>query len=195
VKRTASMKRHTKETQIDLSVNLDGTGKATVSTGIEFFDHMLELFAKHAKVDLTLRARGDLKVDYHHTVEDTGIALGTVLKEALGSKAGIRRYGFCLLPMDEALAQVALDLSGRPYLKYDVEYGRKKIVDFDPQLVEEFFYALAVNGGITLHISSLAGKNVHHIFEAVFKGFAKSFEMAVAIDAREKGIPSTKGVL
>ncbi|HRZ86953.1 MAG TPA: imidazoleglycerol-phosphate dehydratase HisB [bacterium] len=195
MKRTASMKRHTKETQIDLSVNLDGTGKATVSTGIEFFDHMLELFAKHAKVDLTLRARGDLKVDYHHTVEDTGIALGTVLKEALGSKAGIRRYGFCLLPMDEALAQVALDLSGRPYLKYDVEYGRKKIVDFDPQLVEEFFYALAVNGGITLHISSLAGKNVHHIFEAVFKGFAKSFEMAVAIDAREKGIPSTKGVL
>lgn len=195
MKRTAQIKRNTKETQIAVKLNLDGAGKCAVSTGIEFMDHMLQLFARHGKIDLELKAKGDLGVDYHHTVEDLGIALGTALKNALGNKAGIRRYGLSLLPMDEALAQVALDISGRPYLVYDVEYGKKKIVNFDPQLIEEFFYAFAINAGVTLHINLLAGKNVHHIFEAVFKGFAKAVEMAVAIDKREKGIPSTKGVL
>jgi imidazoleglycerol-phosphate dehydratase len=195
VKRTAQLKRNTKETQIAVTLNLDGTGKSSVSTGIEFMDHMLQLFARHGKIDLDLKAKGDLGVDYHHTVEDLGIALGTTLKNALGDKAGIKRYGLSLLPMDEALAQIALDISGRPYLVYDVEYGKKKIINFDPQLIEEFFYAFAVNAGVTLHIKLVAGKNVHHIFEAVFKGFAKAVEMAVAIDKREKGIPSTKGVL
>lgn len=195
MKRTAQLKRNTKETQIAVTLNLDGTGKSSVSTGIEFMDHMLQLFARHGKIDLDLKAKGDLGVDYHHTVEDLGIALGTTLKNALGDKAGIKRYGLSLLPMDEALAQIALDISGRPYLVYDVEYGKKKIINFDPQLIEEFFYAFAVNAGVTLHIKLVAGKNVHHIFEAVFKGFAKAVEMAVAIDKREKGIPSTKGVL
>jgi len=195
VKRTAQLKRNTKETQIAVKLNLDGTGKSSVSTGIEFMDHMLQLFARHGKIDLVLKAKGDLGVDYHHTVEDLGIALGTAVKDALGTKAGIRRYGLSLLPMDEALAQVALDISGRPYLVYNVEYGKKKIVNFDPQLIEEFFYAFAINAGVTMHVKLLAGKNVHHIFEAVFKGFAKAVEMAVAVDKREKGIPSTKGVL
>lgn len=195
MKRTAQIKRNTKETQIAVKLNLDGTGKGAVSTGIEFMDHMLQLFARHGKIDLALKAKGDLGVDYHHTVEDLGIALGTALKNALGNKSGIRRYGFSLLPMDEALAQVALDISGRPYLVYDVEYGKKKIVNFDPQLIEEFFYAFVINAGVTMHINLLAGKNVHHIFEAVFKGFAKAVEMAISIDKREKGIPSTKGIL
>ncbi|MDP8262100.1 MAG: imidazoleglycerol-phosphate dehydratase HisB [Candidatus Ancaeobacter aquaticus] len=195
MKRSAQLKRDTRETKIDIKINIDGVGKSSINTGIEFFDHMLELFSRHSKIDLTIRAKGDLGVDHHHTIEDVGITLGKALKKALGTKAGIRRYGHCMLPMDESLVSVALDISNRPFLVYGVDYGKKKIRNFDPQLIEEFLYAFVINSGITLHVSLLYGKNVHHIFEAVFKGLAKAVEMAVGIDKREKGVPSTKGLL
>lgn len=195
MKRAAEIKRDTRETKISVKLDIDGTGKSSIDTGIDFLNHMLELFSKHSKIDTKIKAVGDLKVDHHHTVEDLGISLGKAFKDALGDKVGIKRYGFSILPMDESLAEVALDISGRPYLVYDVEYGKKKIVDFDPQLIEEFFYAFTVNAGVTAHIRLLAGKNVHHMFEAVFKAFAKAIRMAAEFDAREKGVPSTKGVL
>ncbi len=194
-RRTADLKRKTKETDIKLKLNLDGKGSSKISTGIGFFDHMLELFSKHSRTDINLKARGDLRVDEHHTVEDIGICLGQALKKAMGKKEGISRYGFCSLAMDEALASVALDLSGRPYLRYEVKSKRKKIGGFDLQLVEEFFQALVSNAGITLHIELLCGKNPHHIVEAIFKGVARSLAMAVSRSGGATDIPSTKGRL
>lgn len=191
--RKAVVKRKTRETDIKLSVNLDGTGVADVCTGIGIFDHMLELFSKHSHIDLGVAAKGDLQIDAHHTVEDVGICLGDGIKKALGRKEGIARYGFCNLPMDEALASVAVDLSGRPYLRYGVKPGRRKIGGFDLQLIEEFFQAFVNNAGVTLHIDMLSGRNPHHIIEAVFKGVGRALAMAVGRSG--KGIPSTKGRL
>jgi imidazoleglycerol-phosphate dehydratase len=193
--RKAVVKRKTRETDIRLAVNLDGKGAADVCTGIGIFDHMLELFARHSHIDLEIAAKGDLQIDAHHTVEDIGICLGEGIKKALGRKEGIVRYGFCNLPMDEALASVAIDLSGRPYLRYGVKPGRRKIGSFDLQLIEEFFQAFVNNAGVTLHIEMLSGKNPHHIIEAVFKGVARALASAVGRSGREKGIPSTKGRL
>jgi imidazoleglycerol-phosphate dehydratase len=194
-KRKALVKRATRETNITVSLNLDGAGKAEITTGIGFFDHMLELLAKHSLIDMKIRARGDLRVDAHHTVEDVGICLGEALKKALGKKEAIGRYGFFFLPMDEALASVALDLSGRPYLRYAVNPRRKKIGTFDIQLVEEFLSAFVSSAGITLHVDLITGKNLHHIIEAVFKALARALEMAVTVKKRGRGVPSTKGTL
>lgn len=194
-KRTAVITRKTTETDIRVKVNCDGTGTASIDTGIGFLDHMLELFAKHSLIDTAVTARGDLRVDDHHTVEDVGICLGEALKKALGDKAGISRYGYCILPMDEALASVACDLSGRPFLRYEVRSRRKKVGNFDIQLIEEFLQAVVNNAGVTLHVESVTGKNPHHIIEAVFKGIGRSLRMAVNREQREKGIPSTKGKL
>ena len=194
--RKAAIHRHTKETQIDLSLTLDGRGSYAVSTGIRFFDHMLELFAHHGGFDLTLNAKGDLDVDQHHTVEDVGIALGQALVKALGDKRGIVRYADCLLPMDETLTRVALDISARPFLVFNVAFPTEKIGAFDTQLVREFFQALAINAGVTLHIETLYGANSHHIAESCFKGVARALGAAVAIDARQaERVPSTKGAL
>jgi imidazoleglycerol-phosphate dehydratase len=193
--RKATVNRKTLETDIRLQVNLDGTGASRVCTGIGIFDHMLELFSKHSRIDMHLTARGDLQVDAHHTVEDIGICLGEGIKKALGRKEGIVRYGFCNLPMDEALASVAVDLSGRSYLRYEVKMGRRKIGAFDFQLVEEFFQALVNNAGLTLHIELLSGRNPHHIIEAIFKGVARAVAMAISRSGKERGIPSTKGTL
>ncbi|MDD5556732.1 MAG: imidazoleglycerol-phosphate dehydratase HisB [bacterium] len=192
-RRTGEVRRKTRETDIRVRVDLDGGGTADVRTGIGFFDHMLEIFARHARIDLKVVAKGDLHVGQHHTVEDVGISLGEALREALGRKEGIGRYGFFAAPMDEALATVALDLSGRPYLRYGVRTGRRKIAGFDLGLVEEFFRALASSGGITMHVELSSGRNPHHIVEAVFKATARAFRMAVARSGR--GIPSTKGRL
>jgi imidazoleglycerol-phosphate dehydratase len=191
--RVAERKRSTKETEISVRIDLDGTGKAKVSTGIPFFDHMLEQLGRHGGFDLELTARGDLDVDTHHTIEDTGIVLGAAFAEALGDKAGVRRFASCLLPLDEALIQVALDLSGRPYLVYDVDVPSQMIGTFDPQLAEEFFRAFVTSAGITLHLKSLAGKNGHHVLEASFKGVARALRDAVRVEGG--GIPSTKEVL
>lgn len=193
--RTAEVTRTTKETSIQVKLNLDGSGESTISTGIGFMDHMLTLFAKHGNFDLTLTATGDLEVDCHHTMEDMGLALGDAINKALGDKCGIRRYGNFLLPMDETLALVALDLSGRPYLVYDVKPAVAYIKDMDTALFKEFFIALCNKGGINLHIKMLAAGETHHIFEAIFKGFARSLSEAVSIDPRVKGVPSTKGSL
>jgi imidazoleglycerol-phosphate dehydratase len=193
--RKAAVKRKTRETDIKLAINLDGKGAANVCTGIGIFDHMLELFARHSHIDLDITAKGDLEIDAHHTVEDVGICLGDGVKRALGRKEGITRYGFCNLPMDEALASVAIDLSGRPYLRYEVKTGRRKISGFDLQLIEEFFQAFVNNAGATLHVELLSGKNPHHIIEAVFKGVARALATAVSRSGKEKGIPSTKGRL
>ncbi len=193
--RTASVERVTKETGIFVEINLDGEGNSAVSTGIGFMDHMLTLFAKHGNFDLTVKAQGDLDVDCHHTMEDLGLALGECIAKALGDKCGIRRYGNFLLPMDETLSLVALDLSGRPYLVYDVTPAVPFIKDMDTALFREFFTALSVKGGMNLHIRMLAAGETHHIFEAVFKGFARALSEAVSIDPRVKGVPSTKGVL
>jgi imidazoleglycerol-phosphate dehydratase len=194
--RSATITRETKETKISVTLLLDGAGVADVATGVGFFDHMLDQIARHSLIDLTVRAEGDLEVDQHHTVEDVGIALGQALAKALGDKRGIVRYAHCLLPMDEALTRVALDISGRPFLVFNVGFPTEKIGDFDVQLVREFFQAFAVHAGLTLHIETLYGANSHHIVESCFKGVARSLGAAIAIDARQaERIPSTKGAL
>lgn len=194
-KRKTVIKRKTSETDIKLSLNLDGTGKSKINTGIGFMDHMLTLWARHGMFDLDLSAKGDFHVDYHHTAEDIGISLGTAINEALGNKKGIMRYGYSILPMDEALALISLDISGRPYLRYEVKLAQKKIGDFPVNLVEEMFRAIVNKSGMTLHIKLLNGKEAHHAFEAVFKGFSKALNMAVSNNPRNKSIPSTKGLI
>jgi len=193
--RKASAARQTKETKVSVALDLDGTGKSEISTGIGFFDHMLDLFARHGLIDLAVKAEGDLNVDCHHTVEDVGITLGLALKDALGDKSGIRRYGTFFLPMDEALAMVSLDISARPFLVFDAALPSEKIGDFDSEAAEEFFRAFAFNAGITLHMKALAGSNAHHIAEALFKALGRALREAVSLDPREHGVPSTKGVL
>lgn len=194
--RIAEMERKTNETQISLYLNLDGQGKAEIATGCGFLDHMLELFASHAKFDLKVKCKGDLKVDCHHTVEDIGIVLGTCFNEAVGDKRGICRYGSFTLPMDEALIMVALDISGRSYLNYNVAIIADKVGDFDTELGEEFMQAFVRAAKITLHIEQLEGKNAHHILEAIFKATARALRKAVSIDMDSKDeIPSTKGIL
>jgi imidazoleglycerol-phosphate dehydratase len=191
--RSSEQRRATKETTIELSLVVDGGGSASASTGIPFFDHMLEQLGKHGGFDLRIVASGDLDVDLHHTVEDVGIVLGTALKEALGDKAGVRRFASSLVPLDEALVQVALDLSGRPFLVYEVDPVVEWIGTFDPQLAEEFWRALAFAAGVTLHIRSLSGRNGHHVIEASFKGVARALRDAVRVEG--SGVPSTKGTL
>ena len=193
--RTASIERITKETRIKLSINLDGTGQGQICTSVPFLDHMLELFTRHGLFDLTVEARGDIDIDFHHTVEDIGIVLGQAIREALGDKTGIRRYGQATVPMDETLASVALDLSGRPYLVYNVRLPKVKIGEFDVELAREFFQALMSNLGANLHINVMYGENVHHILEACFKATARALDMAVQVDARIDGVMSTKGKL
>ena len=193
--RTASEKRVTKETDIQVKLNLDGRGRSDISTGIGFFDLMLEGFARHGFFDLEIQVKGDLAVDCHHTVEDTGIVLGTAIKDALGKKEGIRRYGSMILPMDETLVLCAIDLSGRPYFAYDVEFTSEKIGELDTEMIREFFYAVSYSAGMNLHIRRLDGINNHHIAEAVFKAFAKALDEAVSVDQRVQGILSTKGSL
>ena len=195
MKRESKLTRKTRETDIEIALNADGSGRSSISTGIGFMDHMLELFARHGKFDLTVKARGDLEVDAHHTMEDLGLVLGEALAKALGDKAGIRRYCRFLLPMDETLVMIALDLSGRPMLVYDLVPPVEKVGTLDTALFHEFFQAFCVKGGINLHVKLLAGGEIHHIFEAVFKGLARALEQAVSVDPREKGIPSTKGIL
>ncbi|MEI8242546.1 MAG: imidazoleglycerol-phosphate dehydratase HisB [bacterium] len=191
--RRARQHRQTRETDIAIALNLDGAGRCKIDTGIPFLDHMLELFGRHALVDLQVKARGDLPVDYHHTVEDLGLVLGTCIDQALTARKGVRRYGWCLLPMDESLCQVAVDLGGRPFLVYQIANRTRRIRDFDVKLIEEFFRALAVQARLNLHIQHLYGDEVHHAYESVFKGFARAFRMAVEPDPRDKGIPSSKG--
>ena len=194
--RTAEIKRNTAETKIALCLNIDGKGKSEIDTGCGFLDHMLTLFAKHGRFDLTVTCKGDTNVDYHHTVEDIGIALGTAFKTALGNKAGITRYGDTALPMDEALVLSAVDFSGRSYLGYDLSGLTEKVGDFDTELVEEFWWGFVRNAECSLHIRSLAGKNTHHIIEGAFKSVARTLRDAVKIDEELEGeIPSTKGVL
>ncbi|NNE89507.1 MAG: imidazoleglycerol-phosphate dehydratase HisB [Silicimonas sp.] len=194
--RSAKISRKTAETDISVEINLDGTGAYDNQTGVGFFDHMLDQLARHALIDMTVRATGDLHIDDHHTVEDTGIALGQALAQALGDKRGIRRYGACHLPMDDAQVRAALDLSARPYLVWNVEMPTSKIGAFDTELVREFFQAFATHGGITLHVDKLHGINSHHIAEAVFKAVARALREAVETDPRKSdAIPSTKGAL
>jgi len=194
--RQARIERATAETRIEVELDLDGTGTRDMETGVGFFDHMLDQLARHALIDLKVRAKGDTHIDDHHTVEDTGIALGQALRAALGDKRGIRRYGACLLPMDDALVRAALDLSGRPHLVWSVPFEAQKIGAFDTELVREFFQALASNGGITLHVEKLAGLNAHHVAEAAFKAVARALREAVERDPRSaEAVPSTKGTL
>jgi len=194
-RRNAEITRKTKETQIALAITLDGSGKHDVATGVGFLDHMLDLFARHGLFDLTVRATGDTHVDAHHTVEDVGICLGRALRQALGEGKGIRRYGSSDVPMEDALARVALDLGGRGALVYKVEFPTEKTGDFDTVLVEEFLHAVAMNGRFNLHVEVPYGKNSHHIAEAIFKALAKALDWATQIDPRVKGVPSTKGAL
>jgi Imidazoleglycerol-phosphate dehydratase len=194
--RAASVSRRTAETDVALSIALDGTGKAEIATGVGFLDHMLELFARHALIDLTVTVKGDLHVDQHHTTEDTGIALGQALLQALGDKKGIARYADIHLPMDETLTRVALDISGRPFLVFRTTFPTEKIGVFDTELVREFFQAFAINAGLTLHVETLYGANSHHIAESCFKGVARCLRQALSVDLREGGrVPSTKGTL
>ena len=194
--RTATVARDTKETAIAVTVALDGTGKGAITTGIGFFDHMLDQLARHSLIDMEVSAKGDLHIDDHHTVEDTGIALGQAIRQALGDRAGIARYADCLLPMDETLARCAIDVSGRPFLVFAADFPRPKIGTFDTELVREFFQAFAMNAGITLHLEVLYGANAHHMAEACFKAVARALKAAVALDPRQAGaIPSTKGTL
>jgi imidazoleglycerol-phosphate dehydratase len=194
--RKASIARKTKETAVEVRVDLDGTGQATISTGVGFFDHMLEQLARHSLIDIEATANGDLHIDAHHTVEDTGIALGQAIRQALGEARGIVRFGEASQPMDETLTRVAIDLSGRPYLVFKSTFTRAKIGDFDTELVREFFQALATHAGMNLHVETLYGDNSHHIAESAFKGLARALRAAVAIDPRRSGeIPSTKGSL
>jgi len=194
--RKAAVKRKTKETDIEVAINLDGTGASEIATGIGFLDHMLDLLARHSRTDITVKAQGDLHIDDHHTAEDVGIALGQAVKQALGDMRGITRYADVHLPMDEALTRVAIDISGRPFLVFKVEFARPKIGTFDTQLVREWFQAFAMNSGFTLHVQTLYGSNDHHIAEACFKGLARALRAAAAADPRAAGeIPSTKGTL
>ncbi len=193
--RSAEISRQTKETKIKLSLNLDGSGTASVKTGVGFFDHMLDLLARHSLIDLTVAASGDLHVDAHHTVEDVGIVLGQAMDKALGDKAGIYRYGWAVVPMDESLAEVAIDLSGRPAFVFNAKFRGDLIGDFPAELVEEFLKALATNGKLNLHVNVRYGNNNHHISEAIFKALAKSLRQAVSSDPRNPGVPSTKGSL
>ena len=194
--RTSTITRNTEETKINLTLNLDGKGESKIDTGCGFFDHMLTLFSKHSKIDLDVTCNGDTNVDYHHTVEDVGIVLGKAVLEALGDKKGINRYADTILPMDESLILTAIDISGRSYLGFDVLFPSQKIGDFDTELVEEFFMALVRSAEITLHIKKMVGENSHHIAEGIFKSFARSLRVAVALDENFKDqLPSTKGVL
>jgi len=194
--RRAKVSRSTSETSIEVEIGLDGSGRADIATGVGFFDHMLELFARHALFDLTVKAKGDTHIDDHHTVEDVGIAMGEAFLKALGDKKGLNRYGDIRLPMDEALAEVAVDVSGRPFLVFEAGFTAPKIGSFDSELVREWFQAFAVNARITLHAEARRGANSHHIAEALFKGLARALRHAVAIDPREAGrVPSTKGSL
>ncbi|MCI9141501.1 MAG: imidazoleglycerol-phosphate dehydratase HisB [Lachnospiraceae bacterium] len=193
--RTATVDRTTKETDISVTLNLDGTGVSEISTGIGFFDHMLEGFSRHGFFDLKCQVKGDLHVDGHHTVEDTGIVLGQALAKALGDKKGIRRYGYFILPMDDALALCAIDLSGRPFLQFDCDFPAERVGEMDTELVREFFYAVSYSAGMNLHIRMLSGYNAHHMTEAIFKAFAKALDQAVETDSRIGGVLSTKGML
>ncbi len=193
--RTAKVSRKTKETDISIRLNLDGKGNSDISTGIEFFDHMLALFAKHGLFDLEIRCQGDLNVDGHHTVEDVGIALGEAYFQALGTKEGITRFGMAYVPMDEALCRAVVDFSGRPYLVFNARFPSEMVGGLSTELVEEFFRAMAVQARINLHVEVLYGRNSHHIAEAAFKSAARAFSAALAIDPRVRGVPSTKGVL
>jgi imidazoleglycerol-phosphate dehydratase len=194
--RKASLDRKTTETQIAVSINLDGTGAYDVKSGVGFLDHMLELLARHSLIDIKVRAKGDTHIDFHHTTEDTGIALGQAFAKALGVRKGIRRYADCFLPMDEALTRAAIDVSGRAYLIWKVEFSRPKIGEFDTELVREWFQAFAMNAGVTLHVETIYGDNCHHIAESCFKALARVLRGAIEIDPRQKDrIPSTKGSL
>ncbi|HWP26385.1 MAG TPA: imidazoleglycerol-phosphate dehydratase HisB [Xanthobacteraceae bacterium] len=194
--RSATVRRTTKETDIEASVNLDGSGRSSISTGIGFLDHMLDLLARHSRIDITVSAKGDLHIDHHHTTEDVGIALGQAVKQALGEMRGITRYADVHVPMDEALTRAAIDISGRPYLVFKAEFVRDKVGTFDTELVQEWFQAFAMNAGITLHVETLYGTNDHHIAESCFKALARALRAAVAIDPRAAGeVPSTKGTL
>lgn len=193
--RTASVDRKTKETEILLELNLDGKGIYSISTGIGFFDHMLELFSKHSLIDLKLMVKGDLDVDCHHSVEDTGIVLGQAIKKALGDKKSISRYGNFTVPMDEALVTVDLDISGRPYLVFNAEFSKSKAGGMDVETVEEFMMAVCTNAGITMHVNVHYGSNNHHMIEGIFKAFARALRIAVSSDDRVEGVPSTKGIL
>jgi imidazoleglycerol-phosphate dehydratase len=194
--RSASLTRTTSETDIAVTLDLDGAGRAEVATGIGFLDHMLTALARHGLFDLTVRAKGDLHIDFHHTTEDVGIVIGQALAQALGDKRGIRRFGSAVVPMDEALAEAAIDLSGRAFLAWDVAFARDKVGEMDTELFEEFFRALAFNGLLTLHVTRRAGSNAHHVAEACFKAVARALRMAVEADPRAAGvIPSTKGAL
>lgn len=193
--RTATLTRKTRETDISLKLNLDGSGAFAVETGIGFLNHMLELLSRHSLIDLELTCKGDLEVDYHHTVEDIGLALGTALDQALGDRRGIRRYGFFMLPMDEARADVLVDLGGRPFLVWDITHPEQYIRDFNVQLLEEFMRAFSTNARMNLHVVQPYGAEVHHVYEAVFKGLAHALRQAVEPDPRDTGIPSSKGVL
>src|SRR6266446_6781286 len=194
--REASIRRTTKETDVDVAVDLDGAGTASVSTGIGFLDHMLDLLARHSRIDLEVKAKGDLHIDHHHTTEDVGIALGQAVKQALGDMKGIARYADVHVPMDEALTRVVVAISGRPFLVFNAEFGRAKVGPFDTELVEEWFRAFATNSGVTLHVATLYGTNDHHIAESCFKGLARALRVALAIDPRAANeVPSTKGSL
>lgn len=195
MERKGAIKRKTKETDIDLELNLDGVGVSNIETGIGFFDHMLDGFARHGLFDLSVVATGDLVVDSHHTIEDTGIVLGSAIKEAIGDKKGMKRYGSCILPMDETLVLCAIDLSGRPYLVFDGEFTTDRVGYMDTEMVKEFFYAISYSAGMNLHIKVLSGTNNHHIIEAMFKAFAKALDEATQIDARITDVLSTKGTL
>jgi len=194
--RKASVKRTTKETDVEVTLDLDGEGHASVATGIGFLDHMLDLLARHSRFDMAVKAKGDLHIDHHHTTEDVGIALGQAVKQALGDMRGISRYADVHIPMDEALSRVAIDISGRPFLVFKVEFSRDKVGPFDTELVQEWFQAFAMNAAVTLHVATLYGSNDHHIAESCFKGLARALRAAVAIDPRAAGeVPSTKGTL
>ena len=193
--RKAKIARNTKETQITLELNLDGSGKGVIDTGVGFFDHMLELLKKHALIDLTVKAKGDLKVDYHHTVEDVGLVFGQALNKALGDRKGLTRYGFASIPMDEALCETSLDLGGRPFLVMQCAMKHMMVKDFEVKLVEEFFRAVSVESRSNIHLRQLYGDEAHHVCEGLFKSFARALRAAKAIDPKEKGIPSSKGVI
>lgn len=193
--RTGKINRNTQETQIELEFSVDGTGKSNINTGIGFFDHMLNSFAKHGFFDLSIVCKGDLHVDCHHTIEDVGIVLGQAIKEALGNKKGIKRYGYFILPMDESLILCSIDLSGRPYFVFDGAFTTERVGNMDTEMVKEFFYAVTYNCGMNLHIKQLEGNNNHHIIEGMFKAFGKALDEAAEIDNRITGVLSTKGTL
>lgn len=193
--RKSTVSRKTKETDITISLDLDGSGKTDITTEIGFFDHMLDGFARHGLFDLDVQAKGDLYVDCHHTIEDTGIVLGGAIRDALGDKTGIRRFGECILPMDEALVLCALDLSGRPYFRFEHEFAVERVGYFDTEMVREFFYAISYSAGMNLHFQILADGNAHHVIEAMFKAFGKALDMAVMTDSRIQTVLSTKGTL